>query len=113
MVADVLDDISRLLEEAHGPGRVAGVVKCDPVGVVPARIELQLSVPDQIGGEFGDMDHLRRPGVFEPRPGDGETGSSRKSAGPFIVSMYWWITRHMWPHSPPRIHLTPRRLASA
>ena len=40
----------------------------------------------------------------------GETGSSRKSAGPFMVSMYWWSTRHMWPHSPPRIHLTPSRL---
>ena len=43
----------------------------------------------------------------------GETGTSRKSAGPFRVSMYWCITRHMWPHSPPRIHLTPSRLASA
>jgi hypothetical protein len=43
----------------------------------------------------------------------GETGSSRKSAGPFMVSMYWLMTRHMWPHSPPRIHLTPSRLASA
>ena len=43
----------------------------------------------------------------------GETGSSRKSAGPFIVSMYWWSTRHIWPHSPPRIHFTPRRFASA
>ena len=43
----------------------------------------------------------------------GETGTSRKSAGPFMVSMYWCRTRHMWPHSPPRIHFTPRRLASA
>jgi hypothetical protein len=43
----------------------------------------------------------------------GETGVSRKSAGPFMVSMYWLMTRHMWPHSPPRIHLTPRRSASA
>ncbi len=32
---------------------------------------------------------------------------------PFMVSMYWFTTRHMWPHSPPRIHLAPRRLASA
>ena len=46
-------------------------------------------------------------------PVTGETGTSRKSAGPFIVSMYWCRTRHMWPHSPPRIHFTPRRFASA
>ncbi len=43
----------------------------------------------------------------------GLTGTSRKSAGPFMVSMYWCSTRHMWPHSPPIIHFTPRRLASA
>ena len=40
----------------------------------------------------------------------GDFGTSRKSAGPFMVSMYWWITRHMCPHSPPRIHLTPESL---
>ena len=43
----------------------------------------------------------------------GDLGTSRKSAGPLTVSMYWCSTRHMWPHSPPRIHLTPSRLASA
>ena len=46
-------------------------------------------------------------------PVTGETGTSRKSAGPFMVSMYWWSTRHMCPHSPPRIHFTPSRFASA
>ena len=43
----------------------------------------------------------------------GDTGTSRKSAGPFHVSMYWFTRRHMWPHSPPSIHFTPRRFASA
>ncbi len=43
----------------------------------------------------------------------GDMGTSRKSAGPFMVLMYWCRTRHMWPHSPPMIHFTPRRLASA
>ena len=42
----------------------------------------------------------------------GDTGFSRKSTGPHQVGMYWLHTRHMWPHSPPRIHFTPRRLAS-
>ena len=46
-------------------------------------------------------------------PVTGDTGTSRKSAGAFIVPMYWCTTRHMWPHSPPRIHFTPRRRASA
>ena len=27
--------------------------------------------------------------------------------------MYWFTRRHMWPHSPPSIHFTPRRFASA
>ena len=43
----------------------------------------------------------------------GDTGTSRKSAGPFIVSMYWLMTRHMWPHSPPIMYFTPSLLASA
>ena len=46
-------------------------------------------------------------------PVTGDLGTSRWLAGPFIVSMYWCTTRHMWPHSPPRIHFTPRRLDSA
>ena len=57
---------------------------------------------------------MRVEAAFSKRvPVIGETGCSRKSAGPFIVSMYWCSTRHMWPHSPPRIHLTPSRFASA
>src|SRR5271169_3225814 len=43
----------------------------------------------------------------------GDFGTSKKSAGPFHVSIYWESTRHMCPHSPPSIHFTPRRLASA
>ena len=42
----------------------------------------------------------------------GDFGCSRKSTGPHQVGMYWLHTRHMWPHSPPRIHFTPRRWAS-
>jgi hypothetical protein len=34
-----------------------------------------------------------------------------KSAGPFMVSMYWLMTRHMWPpNSPPSIHFDPPAL---
>ena len=43
----------------------------------------------------------------------GETGTSRKSAGPLSVSIFWLMTLHMCPHSPPRIHFTPSLLASA
>ena len=41
-----------------------------------------------------------------------ETFCCAGGAGPFMVSMYWFTTRHMWPHSPPRIHLAPRRSTS-
>jgi hypothetical protein len=114
VVGHVLDHVARLVQHAHAPGRVAGVVEGDDLVVVAALVQLQLAVLDQVGGELGDVDHLG--GRWRSRSGarDGvDRVTSRKSAGPFMVSMYWCITRHMWPHSPPRIHLTPRRLASA
>src|SRR3989304_3435490 len=62
-----------------------------------------------------DVAHRVAPGEppWRRSPGMGGVAPSRKSAGPFIVSMYWCRTRHMWPHSPPMIHLTPSRLAPA
>jgi hypothetical protein len=112
MVHHVFEHVARLVEHAHAPGRVAGIVKGDDLVVIAAGVQFQLAVLDQIGGKLGDVNHLGGAGVLEDGAGDGVDRVSRKSAGPFMVSMYWLITRHMWPHSPPRIHLTPRRLAS-
>ena len=94
-------------------GGVAGIVEGDPQMVVPRGIQLQFPVPDQIGGEFGDVHHLRGAGIFEPRPRDRRNRLLEEIGGAVHRVHVLWMTRHMWPHSPPRIHLTPSRFASA
>src|SRR5574342_627103 len=49
-----LQDVARLREHPHRARRVAGVVEGDAPPVVPAGIELELAVPDEVGGELHD-----------------------------------------------------------
>ena len=70
VVADVPENVARLLEEAHDAGRIAGVVERHPVVVVAAGVQLQFAVVDQVGDELHDVDHLGGPGVLEDRAGD-------------------------------------------
>ena len=48
VVAGRADDVSRLLQDPHGPGRIAGIVERHADVVVAAGVQVQLAVPDQV-----------------------------------------------------------------
>ena len=74
----IIENVARLVQKPHGPGRVAGIVEGgDHVGI-SALVEVELAVPDQIRGKLGDVHHLGGGRVFEDRTGHGRSGHFQK-----------------------------------
>ena len=65
VVAGVLDAVAWLIEQAHSPGGIAGIVIGDPPLVVSAFVQPEFLVVDQVGGEFADVYHPGGAGVVE------------------------------------------------
>ena len=57
------------------PSRIAGIVVCDLEIIVPAGIQLQFVMFNEIGGELHQMDHLGGLGVLKDGTGDGRFGN--------------------------------------
>src|SRR5512137_376682 len=57
MVADILENISRLLEKANGTRGVAGVVEGHLPAVVTCGVQFKSVMLDQVGGKFRDVYH--------------------------------------------------------
>jgi len=71
IVADILEDIAGLFQEAHAASGVAGVMISHPQMVVAARIQLELAMLDKVGGELDNVRHLGAAGIVEAGPGNG------------------------------------------
>ena len=96
--ADGAQDGAGLFEQAHGAGRVAGVVEGGDDAGVAFGAEIQLVVVNQVGRELGDVHHLGGPCVFKARAGDGGRGNVHHAFGSGAV-----VGRHVLVDDAPHV----------
>merc|ERR1711879_927964 len=75
---NVLDNITRLVHEAHGACRVTGIVECCDDMIISAGIKFQLIVLHEVSCELCDVNHLGLTCVLKHGTGDRALGNFKE-----------------------------------